>query len=226
MAVRFCYPSADRESVSMPMGTMSGGQASSCPVRPAIVLVLGFPGTGKLTVSRELVTALAGDGTPTRLVDNHTSANILFDLIAEADGRSLLPPGVLDNVRQINLIVARTIEQLSPPEWSFVFTHHLRDSEENRSYLHRLETVSERRGSTFLPVVLTCERDALLERVARPERRSRNKLVDRSIATRVIERGMLIPINSVTIDTTFRGPAETATMICEELSRRSLGGDL
>jgi hypothetical protein len=194
-------------------------------VRPAIVVILGYPGTGKFTVSKELVSRFDADHTPIRLVDNHAAANILFGLIAEADGQTALPLEVLDNVREINLIVARTIDQLSPPDWSFVFTHHFQDSEQNRSYFRRLKGTAARRGSTFLPVVLTCDRDVLLHRVSQPGRRSRNKLVDPSIAMAIMERGMLVPEESLVIDTTFRTPAETAEVIREELSGRSMNVD-
>jgi hypothetical protein len=46
------------------------------------------------------------------LTTNGTS-NLLFDLIAEADGQTPLPPRVVDNLREMNLIVARTIDELS-----------------------------------------------------------------------------------------------------------------
>jgi hypothetical protein len=180
---------------------------------------LGYPGTGKLSVSKALVSRFAADGEAVRLVDNHATANILFDLISEADGRSLLPLEVLDNVREINLIVARTIENLSPRDWSFILTHHFRDSAQNRSYIDRLKGIADLRGSIFLPVVLTCEQSVLLDRIAQPERRSRNKLVDPTIAASIIERGMLVPDNSMTIDTTCLDPTESAMLIREELKR-------
>lgn len=189
---------------------------------PAILVVLGYPGTGKYTVSKELITRLAEDGREVRLVDNHSTANVLFELIAEADGKSVLPPQVLDNVREMNLIVARTIEEVSPPEWSFVFTHHLRDDERNRSYMERLEAMARHRGSMFLPVVLTCQRDVLLLRVADLGRRTRNKLVDPSIATEIFEAGMLVPTDSLVIDTTLRTPSETAGIIQEHLVQRAV----
>ena len=108
------------------------GQPNVCPVAPVIVLVLGYPGTGKFTVAKELVTALSTGEGSVKLIDNHVAANVLFDLIAEADGRSVLPPEVVDNVREINLIIARTIDEVSPRDWSFVLTHHLRDNERNQ----------------------------------------------------------------------------------------------
>jgi hypothetical protein len=189
-------------------------------VRPAIILVLGYPGTGKFTVAKGLVSALSTGEAPIKLIDNHVAANILFDLIAEADGRSVLPPAVLDNVREINLVIARTIDELSPPDWSFVLTHHLRDNDRNRSYIVQLRTIAERRGSLFLPVVLTCEREVLAQRVSQPERRTRNKLIEPSIALNIIEGGMLIPDGSLTIDITSRDPAETVRIIRGELARR------
>jgi hypothetical protein len=193
---------------------------SVCSVRPAIILVLGYPGTGKFTVAKGLVSALSTGEAPIKLIDNHVAANILFDLIAEADGRSVLPPAVLDNVREINLVIARTIDELSPPDWSFVLTHHLRDNDRNRSYIVQLRTIAERRGSLFLPVVLTCEREVLAQRVSQPERRTRNKLIEPSIALNIIEGGMLIPDGALTIDITSRDPAETVRIIRGELARR------
>jgi tRNA uridine 5-carbamoylmethylation protein Kti12 len=194
-------------------------------VRPAIVLILGYPGTGKFTVAKELVSALSTEGTPVRLIDNHVAANILFDLIAEADGQSVLPLAVLDNVREINLIIARTIDELSPLDWSFVLTHHFRDNERNDSYVGQLQTIARRRGATFLPVILTCEHGVLVQRVTRAERRSRNKLVDPSIALSIIQGGMLIPKGSITIDVTSRTPAGAVTIIREELAQRSKDDD-
>lgn len=193
---------------------------------PAIVLILGYPGTGKFTVAKELVLALSSKGTPVRLIDNHAAANILFDLIAEADGQSVLPPGVLDNVREMNGIIARTIDELSPPDWSFVLTHHLRDNERDNAYVHQLQTIAERRGSVFLPVNLTCDRQVLAERVSQAERRSRNKLIDPSIALSIIDGGMLTPNGSITIDITCRDPADAVSIIRNELAQRWMNEDL
>ena len=193
---------------------------------PAIVLILGYPGTGKFTVGKELVRALSSTGSPVRFIDNHVAANILFDLIAESDGQSVLPRRVLDNVREINLIIARTIDEVSPLDWSFVLTHHLQDNERNHAYVLQLQTIAERRGSVFLPVILTCDRQVLVERVTQAGRRSRNKLIDPSIARSIMDGGMLIPNGSITIDITSRDPAEAVTIVREELAQRSMNDDL
>src|SRR4051812_18502407 len=92
-------------------------------VRPAMYVLLGFPGTGKYTVAKRLVAATEQRGETVRLLDNHRSANVLFDLIAEADGSSQLPSGIFPRVRMINTAILETVEHLSPPDWSFVFTY-------------------------------------------------------------------------------------------------------
>jgi hypothetical protein len=182
------------------------------------VVVLGYPGTGKFTIATELVSDLNNSGSTTRLVHNHAAANVVFDLIAEADGKTPLPVGIFRYVRDINLTIVKTIEELSPPDWTFVFTHHLLDTSEDRSYLGRLEALARGRGSLFLVVVLTCTQDVLLARVADPDRRSRNKLIDPSIAMRIVERGMLAPNQAIAIDTSARAPRDVAQLILTQLA--------
>jgi thymidylate kinase len=85
---------------------------------PAIYLLTGLPGTGKYTVARALERALAKEGEEVRLVDNHYLCNPIFGLIAE-DGMTQLPGAVWERVDEISEAVLRTIETLSPAEWSF-----------------------------------------------------------------------------------------------------------
>jgi hypothetical protein len=178
--------------------------------RPACYLLLGSPGTGKYTVAQELVAQLRERGEEVRLLDNHRVSNILFDLIAEADGRSRLPTAIFERVRELNLSVLRTIDELSPRDWSFVFTHHLVDTEDNRVYVAELARVAHDRKARFVPVVLTCELGELAGRIPRVDRRDRNKLVD-------VERGLAMtgdpivrPDAALALDVTTLPPAVAA----------------
>jgi len=56
------------------------GVALSSP-RPAVYQFLGFPGTGKFTVATELVRQLNVAGHTAKLLDNHLTANLIFDLV-------------------------------------------------------------------------------------------------------------------------------------------------
>jgi hypothetical protein len=184
-----------------------------------IYLLLGFPGTGKYTVAVEVARQLEGDGHPVRLIDNHTVADVLFPLAPQADGRSPLPSELIDRVRDINEVVLRTIEQLSPTEWSFVFTHHLVESTTNREYVARLEALAAQRHARFVPVILSCDHGELLRRVVQPERRGR-KLVDPSRAQEIIDEGMLRPVSrdALALDITSLSPVEAARAIIDQRS--------
>lgn len=88
---------------------------------PHVVLLTGLPGTGKLTVGTELVRQIEERGMPARLVDNHYWNNVIFGIVAN-DGRKPQPPEVWEKIGQVSELVWSSIEELSPPEWSFVMT--------------------------------------------------------------------------------------------------------
>jgi broad-specificity NMP kinase len=181
-------------------------------VRPSLIVILGYPGTGKLTVASELVRQMSALGHTARLIDNHSVGDLLFPLIKEADGKSPLPSGIVRRFREVSVSVLKTIEELSPPEWSFVFTHHLVDSDSSRVYLEQFRAVAAAKGSRFLPVVLRCSPDTLAERVVMPERLGR-KLTDVARAMEIIEEGILVPADAVVIDITHLSAPEAAKTI-------------
>src|ERR1700720_4128781 len=81
-----------------------------------IVVLMGFAGTGKYTIGRELC-----ERTGAKLIDNHLIANPIFSVVS-VDGITPLPHGVWDKLKQIRRTVYDAIRELSPPEMSFVFT--------------------------------------------------------------------------------------------------------
>jgi hypothetical protein len=182
--------------------------------RPVIYLLQGFPGTGKYTVGRELVRQLLAVGRETKLVDNHAIADLLFPLVPEADGRSPLPHQLLVRYQEARDVVLKTIEELSPLDWSFVFTVYLVGGEGSRRLVDRFASLARHRGSGFVPVTLTCEPGELLRRVVQPERHGR-KLVDPSRASEYIAGGMLKfeSEDALTIDITTLTPPEAAGAI-------------
>jgi hypothetical protein len=213
MAGKSAYSSGDE-----PGGEDSGGPGMS--PRPAIYLLMGYPGTGKYNVAREVVRQLLEVGHETKLVDNHTIADLLFPLVPQADGSSPLPPQLIVRYQEAREIVLQTIEELSPPEWSFVFTVHLVDSEGSRRFVKRLESLAHQRGSAFAFVTLTCDPEELLRRVTQPERHGR-KLVDPGRATEYLAAGMLRPeaAEALRLDITSLPPAEAAAVILEHVGR-------
>ena len=91
-------------------------------IENTIIYLLGFPGTGKYTIAREICAQQANF----KLVDNHLINIPLFSLI-ENDGKTPLPPRIWDNVGKIWEAVLDTIIHIAPANYSFVLTNALSD---------------------------------------------------------------------------------------------------
>ena len=124
----------------------------------------GYPGMGKRTVGCHLAHRLDGV-----LVDNQLINRPLLELF-RWDGKSLLPPEIWQRVTPIREAVLGTIEDLAPPSNSYVFTSVLTDDEESRAHLDSVRSLSRRRGSLFLSVLLTCDVEAQVSRIDNPDR--------------------------------------------------------
>ena len=135
--------------------------------------LIGPPAVGKYTIGKELA-ALMG----AKLVDNHAIANVIFNLL-DQDGIKPLPPEVWPRVGQVRRAAIDTIIHLSPRYLSFVLTNYIRgDDEQEAAVLAEMVAVAEIRGSLFVPVLLRCESDEIVQRADGPGRRERMKLID------------------------------------------------
>ena len=107
-----------------------------------IIVLIGFAGTGKYTIGREL-----SERTGSRLIDNHLINNPVFKVV-NADGITPLPVGIWDKVKEIRAVVYEAIRELSPPDLSFVFTIELFESSpgDQRAFID-LEQLARARGS-------------------------------------------------------------------------------
>ncbi|CAN5589926.1 hypothetical protein BH20ACI3_BH20ACI3_29440 [soil metagenome] len=138
---------------------------STNSLRNTFILLIGFAGTGKYTIGRELCRR-----TGARLIDNHLINNPIFKVV-NADGVTRLPAPVWEKVKDIRRTVYEAIRELSSPESSFVFTMELRHSNpgDHLAFLD-LQELAAARQSLFVPVRLLCEVDELCRRVADPAR--------------------------------------------------------
>jgi len=100
--------------------------ASSVAGRSWIVHLIGFPASGKLTIARALSEAASTGDAPFVVLDNHHVNNVIFPVL-DLDGIKPVPAVVWDRTREIAAVLRRTIEELSPPQWSFIFTNVLTD---------------------------------------------------------------------------------------------------
>lgn len=143
---------------------------------PAIVHLLGFPGTGKRTIGAALVDLVPRDDHRFVLVDNHlTSRSVLAAL--DTDPTVPIDPQVWTYVSDLRVHVLAAIEAMAPPGWSYVFTNYVVRDVPSES-IPRLQALAARRSSAYVPVVLHCDEDELRDRVVGPDRAAHHKWVD------------------------------------------------
>src|SRR5579871_3953542 len=96
-----------------------GRQAMStdAPLKNLFIYLVGFGGTGKLTIARALAPLIGA-----KVVDNHWINNPIFGLI-DPDGVTPLPHGVWVQVGKVHDAVMETMATLAKPGTNFIFTH-------------------------------------------------------------------------------------------------------
>jgi hypothetical protein len=179
-----------------------------------IIYIVGPPGVGKYTVGR-----LLADQLGCKLVDNHYWLNVIFSLV-EQDGITPLPKAIWPLAGQVRSAVLETIATLSPPQWSFIFTHSALNDPAELAIYEDVKAVAQRRGSRLVAVGLSCRNsDELARRVVMPERRRRLKGADAVDARRHALLPTLDPGHSGTINVETDGltPEEVAQRIAKEL---------
>lgn len=181
--------------------------------------MLGYPGMGKRTVGGHLANLIDGV-----LVDNALINRPVLELF-RWDGVEQLPPGVWDHVAPIRAAVLRAIEELAPRSNNYVFTNVIEDDADARDEYEVVRSLARRRGSLFLPVMLTCDIDIQVSRIDNPDRVALRKGSDPegyrgyTLATALYQPP---PAEVIHIDTSVTPPDENARTILTELLNRGL----
>lgn len=159
---------------------------------PAVVHLLGYPGTGKRTIGAALVDLVPRDDHRFVLVDNHlTSLPVLAAI--DHDPSVALDPAVWSYVTDLRVHVLAAIEDMAPAGWSYVFTSYIVEDTDSPT-IGRLRALAATRASTYVPVLLRCSDEAEhRRRVVGADRASRRKWLDpdgvmADVATRTLVR--------------------------------------
>src|SRR3954454_25104016 len=108
--------------------------------------LLGFAGTGKLTIARAFAHSVGA-----KVVDNHWINNPIFGLI-DPDGVSPLPDAVWRQTAKVREAVLETIATLAKPGVNFVFTHDGIEGEPYDEAVSRdIQSTAARRGARLTP---------------------------------------------------------------------------
>ncbi len=188
-----------------------------------VVHLIGYPGVGKYTIARALID-LAEQRKFDRfvLVDNHLTNNVVFSVL-DVDGVRELPARVWDHVGDIRDVLYRSIEELSPPDWSFVFTNVLvQDEPRDQPVVDRLRLLASERGSRYVPIQVNCAEHEHLLRVPNADRAARHKWIDPNAVQAFLGRKRLLRASrdQLDIDVTDLTPVEAADMILRQLDVR------
>ena len=132
-----------------------------------------FPGTGKLTIAKEICRQ-----DNFRLIDNHATANLIFTM-ARKDGKSPIPSQAWEAVLEIREVVMRYLPKIALPNLNFVFTHCLfEDNEDERAVQEQVMDTANKHGSVFIPVNLICDLKENQRRIISPDREENKKMTD------------------------------------------------
>ncbi len=138
-----------------------------------IIYLVGFPGTGKYTIAKEIA---ASSGA--RLIDNHLINNPIFSVIG-TDGKTKLPKGIWDYTRRVGDVVREAVVHLAPPEANFIFTNSITQEMASDHVVYgKVFAVAQQRGSVFVPVRLLCSLPTLQSRIVGRDRTKRMKMTD------------------------------------------------
>ena len=186
---------------------------------PAVVHLIGYPASGKLTVAKALVDAAAARGRTFVRLDNHLTGDVILSVI----DRSIhpIPVEVWDRVEDVREVMYRAIVDLSPPDWSFVVTNVVRDADAREARtVTRVHQLAEERNSRHLAVAVRCDRDALLSRVTAPDRFGHHKWTDPEGVARYMDECEMIDLSAYDtfeLDTTEQSPQQSAAAILDHL---------
>ncbi|MBY3201974.1 AAA family ATPase [Rhizobium laguerreae] len=173
------------------------------------VLLLGFPGVGKLTIAKELGSLISA-----KIVDNHWFNNPILRLLDEA---APLPKGVWEYTGRVRQAVLDAITAYGGPSPNFIFTHAGVEGDERstRTYQQFVEAAGHR-AAVFIPVRLICAEGELAYRVSSPARRDHLKTTDVEMSRSRSQQALVLDIphqHALTLDVTFMSPSESAAAI-------------
>jgi chloramphenicol 3-O-phosphotransferase len=187
---------------------------------PAVVHLVGYPASGKLTVAKALVEAAAARGQTFVCLDNHLTGDVILSVVDPS--LDSIPGVVWERVEDVREVMYRAIVELSPPDWSFVVTNVVRDGDhpiEVRT-VTRVHQLAQERDSRHLAVRVHCDRDVLLERVTAADRFTRHKWTDPVGVARYMDDNDIIDLSrydTLELDTTHGSPTDSAAAILEHL---------
>ena len=184
-------------------------------IQNTIIYLLGFPGTGKYTIAKEICKQESF-----RLVDNHLICNPVFSVIQRYE-KAPVPDEVWDRVAKIRDVVMETMVHLSPSRLNFVLTNALENSDpDDIPIFQAVEKMAKMRHAKFVPIRLLCGQDENIKRVQSPERKLKIKNVSPERLIEIRENGDVFKSDhpyQLNLDVTNVSAEKAASIILEHV---------
>lgn len=133
-----------------------------------IIYLIGFRGTGKYTIAKNLQKKY-----PFRLVDNHLINNPIFMLHDVNEG---ITSNMWRDVDQIRKVVFKHIKNENVPSASFIFTNELIEEDDgDKDIYKKVYSIAKDRKAKFFPIRLNCDLKELEKRIQSAERKKKFK---------------------------------------------------
>ncbi|WP_339048308.1 AAA family ATPase [Candidatus Mesenet endosymbiont of Phosphuga atrata] len=187
-------------------------------VSKLFIYVIGFPGSGKLSISTELSKTLDA-----LIMDNSMFNNIAFNLIDnELFTRREVPQKLWDKIFEIRAVTLKIIEQYPTPSGNYIFTNELLEGDEyDMRVYNSIVSLSEKLKTKMLPIILNCSEDVLKERISSKERHKNKKITDVDFATsRIRGKKLFVPKGALEIDNSNLKPKEAAKIIMAHIKEQ------
>lgn len=177
-----------------------------------LIFLYGLPGTGKLTVARELA-ALTG----WNLFHNHLTVDLLLSVFPFGS------PKFVELREQIWLSVIDAAAASSTEGLIFTFNP---ENSVRQSFVDAVQSVIPKHRGTIDFVDIVCDEAVLEARLDTPNRRQMKKLLSVELFRKLRGQGVFdsprMPEPQLRVDTTHQTPQESALQIIKELALPSV----
>ncbi|MDN5247761.1 MAG: hypothetical protein QWI36_01305 [Wolbachia endosymbiont of Tyrophagus putrescentiae] len=182
-----------------------------------LIYLIGFPGSGKFTVAKELCKIIDAV-----IVQNNMFNDIIFNIV-NLKGNNV-PDNLWNSIFKVRENLLAILGKYHSKSKHYIFTNELIEGDcYDRKIYDSVVNLSNSMQVKMLPVVLHCsDIGELMKRIQFEERRQYNKITNLYYAMeRTREKKLFIPPNALEIDNSNLSAEKVAKRIIEEMEKMS-----